>query len=129
MKVRILPVAFDIDNISDLPMDSLLVDYWIEDANHDLIPIPYPRQDSLRVAETIRDTLTISTLGLQDLTSLWVEVNPYVQNNITDQIEKYHFNNMGQIPFNVLPDNENPILDVTFNWVSHFAWRYCGPLF
>jgi Peptidase family C25 len=108
-------VAFDVANISDLPMDSLLINYWIEDSDHNLVPINYPRQDSLRVGQTIRDTLTISSLGLKELNSLWVEVNPFIGNNVTDQTEKYHFNNLGQIPFEVITDDENPILDVTFN--------------
>lgn len=108
-------VAFDIRNISNIPMDSLLVNYWIEDAEHNLIPITYPRQDSLRVGETIRDTLTIPTINNVGYNSLWVEVNPYSSSGLTDQLEQYHFNNIGQIPFNVLADNENPILDVTFN--------------
>jgi hypothetical protein len=110
-----IAVAFDIDNISDLDMDSLLVNYWVEDANHNLIPLPYPRQDSLRVGQTIRDTINLGSLNLQGLNSLWVEVNPYVNAFQKDQMEKYHFNNMGQIPFRVINDDENPILDVTFN--------------
>jgi hypothetical protein len=52
---------------------------------------------------------------LVGLNSLWVEVNPYVSNFEKDQVEKYHFNNKGQIPFNVIADDQNPILDVTFN--------------
>lgn len=110
-----LTVAFDIDNISDWDMDSLLVHYWIENADHDLVPIPYPRQDSLRVGETIRDTLFIPTDDLGGINSLWVEVNPYNDAGQKDQLEMYHFNNIGQIPFEVIEDNENPILDVTFN--------------
>jgi hypothetical protein len=110
-----IAVAFDIDNISDLPMDSLLVNYWIEDASHNLIPIPYARQDSLRVGQTIRDTISLPSLYLEGLNSIWVEVNPYISNYQKDQIEKYHFNNLGQIPFQVIGDDENPILDVTFN--------------
>ena len=110
-----IAVAFDVKNISDLPMDSLLISYWVEDANHVIYPLPYPRQDSLRVGGTIRDTLQLGSFALQGLNSLWVEVNPYVTNFEKDQVEKYHFNNKGQLPFNVLGDNENPILDVTFN--------------
>ena len=111
-----LAFAFDISNISDLPMDSILVNYWIEDDNHNIIPISYPRQDSLRVGQIIRDTIPIQSLGLKNLNSLWVEINPYIPNSqITDQPEQYHFNNIGQIPFYVNEDNENPILDVTFN--------------
>lgn len=109
--------AFDIKNISNLPMDSLLISYWIEDDDHNIIPISYPRQDSLRVGETIRDTLQIGSLNLDNLNSLWVEVNPYTDNfNLyTDQAEQYHFNNIGQLPFYVNADDENPILDVTFD--------------
>lgn len=96
-------------------MDSLLVNYWIEDANHNLVPISYPRQDSLRVGQTIRDTISVATDDLIGINSLWVEVNPYSFNGQPDQPEMYHFNNIGQIPFHVEEDNENPILDVTFN--------------
>lgn len=70
----------------------------------------------MRVGQTIRDTIDIQSLGLKKLNSLWIEINPYVGNSLsTDQPEQYHFNNIGQIPFYVLNDNENPILDVTFN--------------
>jgi hypothetical protein len=110
-----IAVAFDIKNISNIPMDSLLVKYWVEDASHNIIPISYPRQDSLRVEQIIRDTLLIPTIQRQGLNSLWVEVNPYNYLGISDQLEQYHFNNIGQIPFTVVGDNENPILDVTFN--------------
>ncbi len=111
-----LAFAFDVTNISDLPMDSILVNYWIEDHEHNIIPIPYLRQDSLRVGQVIRDTIDIHTLGLKELNSLWVEINPYISNSlVSDQPEQYHFNNIGQIPFYVFDDNENPILDVTFN--------------
>ncbi len=110
-----LVVSFDIANISTVEMDSMLVNYWIESTDHVLHPIDYPRQDSLRVGQTISDTLTISTVGLVGLNSLWVEVNPYNELGVPDQIEQYHFNNIGQIPFQVLKDEENPILDVTFN--------------
>lgn len=111
-----LAFAFDVTNISDLPMDSILVNYWIEDHEHNIIPVPYLRQDSLRVGQIIRDTINIQTLGLKELNSLWVEINPYIGSSaITDQPEQYHFNNIGQIPFYVYDDVENPILDVTFN--------------
>jgi len=111
-----LAFAFDITNISDLPMDSILVNYWIKDDNHNIIPISYPRQDSLRVGQIIRDTISIQSLGLKNLNSLWIEINPYLPNSPnTDQPEQYHFNNIGQIPFFVNKDIENPILDVTFN--------------
>jgi flagellar hook assembly protein FlgD len=109
--------AVDIRNIFSVDMDSLLVSYWVEDANQVKHPISYPRQDSLRVGEVLRDTITIDTYGLGGINSLWVEANPYINGSliVTDQPEQEHFNNLLQLPFFVNPDDKNPILDVTFN--------------
>ena len=108
--------AVDVKNIFNIPMDSLLVSYWIEDANQVKHPIPYSRQDSLLVGETMRDTISFSTLGLSGVNTLWMEVNPYILGtSITDQPEQAHFNNILQLPFYVNGDNIHPILDVTFN--------------
>ncbi len=109
--------AVDIKNISKLHMDSLLVSYFIEDNNHVKQPLPYERQDSLRAFQTLRDTITFKTTGFPGLNSLWVEVNPYVNGSLvqTDQLEQYHFNNFLQVPFYVIGDYINPILDVTFD--------------
>ncbi|MCE3294445.1 MAG: hypothetical protein K0R65_159 [Crocinitomicaceae bacterium] len=109
--------AVDIKNISDYHMDSLLVSYWIEDHNRVKHPLIYPRQDSLRVLQVLRDTLTFSTTNYPGLNSLWVEVNPYVNGSlfVTDQPEQHHFNNLLQVPFYVRGDDVNPILDVTFD--------------
>lgn len=109
--------AVDVKNIFDISMDSLLVSYWIQDANQVKHALPYPRQDSLLVGETMRDTISFSTLGLAGMNTLWMEVNPYVApgSSITDQPEQAHFNNLIQVPFMVNGDNLHPILDVTFN--------------
>ncbi len=109
--------AVDIKNIFTLPMDSLLVKYWIIDNNQVKHPIPYARQDSLLVNEVLRDTISFSTTGLSGLNSFWMEVNPYINGSLvqTDQPEQQHFNNVLQIPFFVSGDKINPILDVTFD--------------
>lgn len=109
--------AVDILNISDYPMDSLLVRYWVQGSNQQIIPIPYLRQDSLRVSGVLRDTITFSTASMPGINSLWMEVNPYINGSvfITDQPEQYHFNNLLQLPFYVKGDDLNPILDVTFD--------------
>ena len=114
---QMMQFAVDVRNIFTLPMDSLLVNYWITDQNQVIHPIPYMRQDSLLVGAVLRDTITFSTVGLSGMNTLWMEVNPYVNGNayITDQPEQAHFNNLLQIPFFVSEDNQNPLLDVTFN--------------
>lgn len=112
-------IEFEVDvrNIFNIDMDSLLVSYYVMDENNVVIPIAYPRQDSLRVSDTLRDRLVFSTTGMSGLNSFFMEINPYVNGSfvITDQPEQEHFNNLLQIPFFVEEDDEHPILDVTFN--------------
>jgi hypothetical protein len=112
-----LSFAVDIRNIFDVHMDSLLVNYWVEDNQNVKHSITYLRQDSLRVGQVLRDTISFSTEGLSGFNSLWVEANPYINGSLSvkDQPEQYHFNNLLQIPFIVSGDNENPLLDVTFD--------------
>jgi len=114
---EVISFAVDVKNIYSVDMDSLLITYWVEDMNNVKQFINYARQDSLRVGETLRDTITFSTIGLGGANILWMEVNPYVNGSvfITDQPEQEHFNNLLQLPFSVRPDDENPLLDVTFN--------------
>ncbi|MBI1838434.1 MAG: hypothetical protein HYR91_14320 [Flavobacteriia bacterium] len=109
--------AIDIKNIYNLPMDSLLVNYWIEDEYHNKIPIQYNRQDSLTVGETFRDTIEIVTENIPGRNILWMEVNPYINGSlyITDQPEQQHFNNLLEIPFYINQEDKNPILDVSFD--------------
>ncbi|MBW7868671.1 MAG: hypothetical protein H3C31_10135 [Brumimicrobium sp.] len=110
--------AIDVKNISDLDMDSLLIHYWINDQYQTKHILPYPRQDSLRVSQVLRDTIQFSTVGMAGNNILWMEVNPYTKganNEYTDQPELAHFNNLLQLPFNLGFDDINPILDVTFD--------------
>ncbi len=109
--------AVDVKNIFTVPMDSLLISYWIEDADNVKHKIPFSRRKPLNINEVIRDTIEFSTEGFVGFNSLWMEVNPYVNGSmyITDQPEQEHFNNLLQVPFWVRGDKINPILDVTFN--------------
>lgn len=109
--------AIDVVNVSEFDMDSLLIDYWLEDQQHIKHIIPYPRQDSLRVHQVLRDTIQFSSIARPGYNILWMEVNPFVNGSLvqTDQLEQYHYNNILQLPIFVVEDNKNPILDVTFN--------------
>lgn len=106
--------AVDVKNIGNLPMDSLLINYWVINQSQNKIPIDYPRQDSLRVGSVLRDTITFNTEGMVGNNTLWMEVNPY-SFGVKDQPELAHFNNVLQVPFTIGSDDINPILDVTFD--------------
>lgn len=111
-----LRFAIDVRNVYDVAMDSILISYYVEDKYHFKHYLDYPRQDSLRINQTLRDTVEISTVGLSGTNVLWMEVNPYTgPNNSLDQPEQFHFNNLLQLPFCVRGDNQNPLLDVTFD--------------
>lgn len=109
--------AMAIENVSAFDMDSLKVDYWIEDRNHTQNTISYARKDSLRSGEVLLDTLTIYTLGYPGLNSIWLTANPKNGGGEQDQMEQFYFNNFAQKAFNVSSDITNPILDVTFDGV------------
>jgi hypothetical protein len=113
-----LKLAISIDNIGDIDMDSLLISYWIEDAQQHMHPIAYQRQAPLAAGGQLMDTLAIATLGFGGSNLLWIEVNPInLETGYYDQPEQHHFNNIAQIGFRVNEDNQNPILDVTFDGI------------
>lgn len=105
-----------IENISPFDMDSLKINYQLENENGQL-DIPYPRQDSLRAREIIIDTVAISSRYLNDEYLMWITANPIINNTEKDQEEQFYFNNLVQRRFTVLKDNTNPILDVTFDGI------------
>ena len=59
---------------------------------------------------SINLTASIPTLGKQGSNTLWLEANPS-----NDQAEQFHFNNYLALPFKITKDNQNPLLDVTFD--------------
>ncbi len=101
-----------IQNISDYDMDSLLVNYWIMDQGRNIHMIDYPRSGPHPAGDVLIDTIVFDTKDFSGQNSLWIDVNP---NN--DQLEQYHFNNVGVVPFFVEEDKSNPLLDVTFDGV------------
>ncbi len=106
-------------NISeyDFP-DSLLISYWIVDRFNTVQPILTHKTAMHPAGDTIIDSLSFSTHGLNGLYSFWVEVNPIdTATGFYDQLEQYHFNNIGRYYFFVGKDRINPMLDVTFDGV------------
>ncbi len=105
-----LKISVAIDNISAYDMDSLLIHYKILNAQNKIIDIAYPRQNPLLADSTLISEISFSTLGLAGNNKLLIDINPN-----QDQIEQFHFNNLGQINFYVEKDNINPVMDVTFD--------------
>jgi hypothetical protein len=105
-----------IKNISDQPMDSLLVKFWLEDAGKQISPLSFPKSDSLRAGFSQTPMVSIDTKNLLGKYKLWIDANPFIQElNKFDQPEQYRFNNTMYVDFQVSGDKTNPLLDVTFN--------------
>jgi hypothetical protein len=107
-----LRLAIAIQNISAYAMDSMLVAYWVMDADRNIYPVQYNRQKPLQPGEILLDTVSVSSLPYAGLNSIWVEANPN-----QDQPEQFRFNNIGSLNFFVTGDKINPLLDVTFDGV------------
>ncbi len=101
-----------IENVSEIDMDSLLVNYSILKNNGSVESITYPRQAPLLANEAISSTIEQSTISFSGNNILFIEANPD-----NDQPEKNHFNNIAYIPFHIIGDNEHPLLDVTFDGI------------
>ncbi|MDD4216654.1 MAG: C25 family cysteine peptidase [Bacteroidales bacterium] len=103
-------------NISTYDMDSLVVKYWLQDADNITTNIDTKTLRPHPAGDIIIDTITYSSLGLSGLNSIWIEYNPINENTGTYyQTEQHHFNNIAVKYFYVQKDITNPILDVSFD--------------
>ncbi len=110
-----LKMSVAIENIGDYAMDSLWVDFWIVDSKRNINLKKSVKTDSLRLGKIVIPSVKFSTQTIPaGLSSLCVEANPF---NAKHQLEEYHFNNLGTLPFTVNADKINPVLDVTFDGV------------
>lgn len=106
-----LSMAFE--NISSTGMDTLLVDYFVFDANNVRRNIASVRLNrDLPSGDTVMCNVRFNTFSMAGNNRLWIEANPN-----KDQPELYHFNNITSIPFHVTRDVTNPLLDVTFDGI------------
>ena len=110
-----LIVHLPIENIGAIPFtDSLVVTYWVEDANRVIHPLAQKLKAKPFIPnQIIMDTIVFNSINYPGLNYLWVDVNP--ESNARHQLEQYHFNNIARIQFNVSRDKINPLLDVTFD--------------
>ena len=104
-----------IENIGDYNMDSMWVDFWLYDANNNKVQTKSTILKPLLIDSMIIANVKFPSANLSaGQNSLWIEANPF---NKRHQLEEYHFNNIGTVPFNVSVDKINPLLDVTFDGV------------
>jgi len=114
----IIKFAVATQNISPYDMDSLLVKYWIQDKNNNVVPLATKRLRTHPASDVLIDTIQFNTVGYPGINHIWYEVNCINPAWGTyDQLEQTHFNNIAEKAFYVQSDKINPILDVTFDGV------------
>ena len=101
-----------IENLTELPMDSMLVRYKIIDGNNNSHVLSEIRYKKLRGNDTLHAGFSFDPRGYGGNNYFFVEANPD-----NDQPEQYHPNNLGYLPLRVEVDQRNPLIDVTFDGV------------
>lgn len=99
------------ENVTEVPMDSILTKYVMRDANLNNVNFNV-RYDSLPAFDTIMLVVDypITSNNYVGVNKIIIEANPD-----NDQIEQYHFNNIAELSFSATGDKINPLLDVTFD--------------
>jgi hypothetical protein len=107
-------------NISPYDMDSMLVYCWVRDGERKIHHSVYKRYRSHPAGDTLLiDSIGFNTSGMAPgVSTLWIEVNPLNPLfQAYDQPEQTHINNIGEKFFLIYPDQQNPLLDVTFDGI------------
>jgi len=106
-------VPFVFENISEknFSKDSLLVQCTFNNPSKQLQTIRTFRIKAPKVGEFTEFSVPLQTLGNTGENILRVYVNP------KEVLEQYYDNNILELKYEVLKDNKNPILDVTFDGV------------
>jgi len=101
-----------IENLTPVPMDSMLVRYKLIDANNVTHTFAEKRYRELPGNDTLIASLDFDAAAYKGNNTLFIEANPD-----RDQPEQYHPNNLGYLSFHMEGDSLNPLLDVTFDGV------------
>ncbi len=107
-----LKIAVAFKNISDQNFDSLRVKAHVLDQNNVPQTVNMVKYKPLITGDTVVVVAEIDTRNFPGKNTLFLEVNPDF-----DQPEQYNFNNFIFRDFYVRPDQQNPLLDVTFDGV------------
>jgi hypothetical protein len=96
--------------------DSLVINYWIEDNNKVIHPLPSKlKRANFAPGEVIMDTISLNSLQYIGNNAVWIDVNPPA--HVRYQKEQEHFNNIARLLYKVDKDIANPLLDVTFDGI------------
>ncbi len=101
-------------NVSTQDFDTLTTLYSLRDAFNQLTPLSENRDRPLEGKEVWIDTLMIETRSLEGDYQVLAEINPLGEHW---QIEHFSFNNKAALKFEVVKDQSNPLLDVTFDGI------------
>lgn len=107
-----ISLKLGIENLTKLPMDSMLVKYKLIDANNVTHTLATKRYKPLKALDTLVTQFDFDPTAYLGKNVLYVEANPDF-----DQPEEYHPNNLGYLPFYVQSDKINPVMDVTFDGI------------
>jgi hypothetical protein len=108
----IVKMKIAVKNISEIDMDSLNIQFFVDQPNGSRNVVQYGKHRPLKADSVLVAELEFNSKNYRGQNTLWIEVNPKDNNW---QLEQYHFNNIGYRSFFVIKDNINPILDVTFD--------------
>jgi hypothetical protein len=117
-----LTVKIAYQNISALPMDSVLVLAINRKANNEIDTISLSKYAPIGPDESFVITNKISTLGLTGLNRMTIFVNPNF-----NQPEERLDNNVIDLRYLVLKDDKNPLLDVVFDGVHILDYDIVSP--
>lgn len=107
-----------VENISDIPMDSIAVRGFVQDKNRNQTGYAIKKYKPLAPGESVMTEVSMNTRGFGGSNLFWLEANPLVPGTqYFHQPEQHHFNNFAHVQLNVATDKENPLLDVTFDGV------------
>lgn len=101
-----------IENLTPIPMDSMLVSYKIIDAGNIKHNLADKKYRKLPGNDTLIADLDFDISSYHGNNYIFIEANP-----ANDQPEQYHPNNLGYLPVYMHADKYNPLLDVTFDGV------------
>jgi hypothetical protein len=105
-------LSIAIENLTPIPMDSMLVSYKLIDAGNVKHALAEKRFKKLTGNDTLIAELDFDVSAYPGKNFLFIEANP-----ANDQPEQYHPNNLGYLNLNMDSDDLNPLLDVTFDGV------------